>query len=170
MRGLGGDDAYIVDNADDLVIEAANGGTDKVVTSCSYTLGNGVETLRTTVSGTAAIDLTGNQLTNLIIGNRGANELEGGRGNDVLIGGGGRDTFIFSRGDGADKIRDYQAGLDSFDLTGATGADRFEDLHLTQIHSKVRIDFDGNKGGDSLTLLNTTIAELRAHQSDFDFV
>ena len=63
MLGLGGNDTYYVDNAGDMVNEAAGGGTDQVLTSVSYTLAAGqeIEALSTTNSaGTGAINLTGN--------------------------------------------------------------------------------------------------------------
>ena len=50
MAGLGGNDTYFVDNADDVVDEAIDGGAlDRVFTNLSYTLGNGqeIETLST---------------------------------------------------------------------------------------------------------------------------
>jgi serralysin len=44
MTGLGGNDTYYVDNPNDVVNEAINGGAlDRVFTSFSYTLGNGQE-------------------------------------------------------------------------------------------------------------------------------
>ena len=47
----------------------------------------------TLVTGTAAIDLTGNDLAQEIIGNEGANMLFGLGGNDVLRGGAGNDRL-----------------------------------------------------------------------------
>ncbi|MGO8249343.1 protease, partial [Rhizobium johnstonii] len=53
LIGGAGDDNYIVDNAGDLVTEAADEGTDTVRTAmASYTLGSDVENL--TYTGTAA--------------------------------------------------------------------------------------------------------------------
>ncbi len=66
MAGLGGNDTY-VDNAGDIVTEAAAGGTDTMYTSVSYALlgGQEIENLRTTnAAGVGAINLTGNNLAN----------------------------------------------------------------------------------------------------------
>ena len=80
MTGLGGNDIYIVDNANDTIVEASNGGLDTVFTSVGMTLGNDVERLG--VNGfytTFAIDLTGNALDNEMWGNDGVNVLDGRR-------------------------------------------------------------------------------------------
>ena len=61
----------------------AGSGTDRVFASVSYALGgySFVETLSTTDSGgTAAINLTGNELANTILGNAGNTVLDGGAG------------------------------------------------------------------------------------------
>ncbi|MBV9528857.1 calcium-binding protein, partial [Sphingomonas sp.] len=83
MRGQGGDDTYIVDDTGDRVLETSSGGTDTVQSSVSYTLGNYVENL--TLTGSAAIDGTGNSLANVLTGNSAANVLTGGNGNDTYI-------------------------------------------------------------------------------------
>ena len=64
MIGGIGDDTYVVDNAGDVVTENAGEGTDKRVLSwISYTLGANVENL--SLSGTASINGTGNELRQL---------------------------------------------------------------------------------------------------------
>ena len=105
MYGWAGNDTYIVDNAGDSVVENLNEGNDTVQSSISYTLGNNLENL--TLLGTAAINGTGNNLDNTLIGNSGNNILDGGTGNDSLQGGAGNDTYLFGRGYGQDTIIDY---------------------------------------------------------------
>jgi Ca2+-binding RTX toxin-like protein len=94
MAGGAGNDTYIVDNAGDMVMEGAGGGADSVQSSVSFTLGAEVEAL--TLTGTAAINGTGNAGSNMITGNGGNNILTGGLGVDILNGGAGADTFDFN--------------------------------------------------------------------------
>ncbi|WP_268904656.1 lectin-like protein, partial [Dolichospermum planctonicum] len=87
-----GNDIYIVDNPNDTIIESAIAGTDTIQSSVTLTLAANVENL--TLTGTAAINGTGNALNNVITGNDANNTLDGGLGNDALIGGLGNDTYI----------------------------------------------------------------------------
>jgi Ca2+-binding RTX toxin-like protein len=106
---MGGDsgDYYVVDNADDVVIEQANEGRDVVYATVSHTLGNNVEYLQ--LMGSDAIDGTGNSQDNTLRGNSAANVLDGGFGNDLLDGDAGADTLL--GGDGSD----YLLGADDND-------------------------------------------------------
>lgn len=92
LVGGEGNDLYTVDNAGDVVIEAAGEGIDTVQASISHALADEVETL--TLTGGAAIDGSGNGLANVLTGNGGANRLDGGVGADTMIGGNGDDTYI----------------------------------------------------------------------------
>jgi len=91
MTGGSGDDSFVVDATTDVVTEALNGGTDTVESSITLTLAGNVENLFLT--GTAAINGTGNSLNNLLTGNTAANTLNGGAGADTLVGGAGNDTY-----------------------------------------------------------------------------
>ncbi len=108
MAGGVGNDRYVVDNVGDTVIEDADAGTDTVELSIGYTLGENVEAL--VLTGNDAIDGTGNDDDNTLIGNAGANVLSGGLGDDTLEGGLGHDTL-----DGGD-------GRDAVSFAGATAA------------------------------------------------
>lgn len=119
MVGGNGNDTYIVNAVGDQAIEArASGGTDRVLSSVDFTLGNYVEKL--VLTGTAAVDGTGNSLANLLTGNAAANRLDGGGGADTLVGGKGDDQL--KGGSGADKFQ-FDAPLDA-----ATNIDRLLDF------------------------------------------
>jgi subtilisin family serine protease len=138
MEGGLGSDTYYVDSAGDVVVEttagSTGGGSDKVISSASFTLGANVE--RLTLSGSAVIDGTGNTLDNILYGNGAANRLTGlsgsdlisgnsgndtlvgGTGGDTLTGGAGADRFVFAKGEAAgDVISDFALG-DVLQLTG----------------------------------------------------
>lgn len=109
LQGGTGNDTYYVDNSGDVVVEAAGEGSDIVVSTISFTLGDNVEKL--TLTGSAPVNATGNALGNTITGGTAANVLNGAEGADTITG-----------GDGADTI-DGGAGVDR--LTGGAGVDRF---------------------------------------------
>ena len=118
MIGGKGNDSYVVDNIGDLVVENPDEGTDGVSTLlASYTLTANVEKL-TLLAG--ALDGTGNEGDNSIIGNAAANYLQGLGGNDKLSGGAESDTL--EGGAGNDKL-DGGTGIDA--LSGGTGDDGY---------------------------------------------
>jgi len=92
MAGGAGNDTYVVDNVSDVVTEAASKGTDTVQSSVTYTLSANVENL--TLTGSGAINGTGNTLGNTITGNAKDNTLNGGTGADTMIGGLGNDIYV----------------------------------------------------------------------------
>ena len=91
MAGGDGDDGYVVDDAADTITELADGGTDTVLASISTVLGEGLE--RLTLTGTSALNGTGNAADNLLQGNEADNLLDGGTGADTLAGGAGNDSY-----------------------------------------------------------------------------
>ena len=119
MFGGAGNDKYRVQNSGDKVYEVAGEGSDTVYASVSYALraGAAVEGLRTAnEAATTAINLTGNEFAQTIVGNAGANILNGGAADDTLIGRGGEDMFVFSNLGGTDRILDFVSGVDTIDL------------------------------------------------------
>lgn len=183
LAGGAGNDTYVI-GLGDTVVEVANGGTDTVQTGVTHTLGANVENL--TLTGSSAVNGTGNGLYNTLIGNNANNVLNGGSGNDtliggqgkdVLIGGVGNDTFRFSRGEGQDLVRDgggtadkllYDSGIDPLDLIISRQAN---DLRLA-IHGStdtVTIEnwYAGTanrtetiQAGNGQTLLSTQVDQL----------
>ena len=189
LTGLGGDDWYYVDNALDSVTEAAGGGTDRVLASVSYTLGAGAHVERLTTNnnaGTAAINLTGNELANAIYGNAGANVLDGKGGNDVLTGLGGADSFAFTTvlGGNVDVINDFDAddtivldnavfaGLADGALaagafvTGTAAADAGDRIIYDSVSGSLLFDADG-AGGEAAVRFAYLGTGLAITASDF---
>ncbi len=94
LEGGDGSDTYIVGAADTVKETSglAAGGIDVVFSNVDFTLGANVEKL--TLTGTDAIDGTGNDLANTITGNIGSNLLDGQGGKDTMVGGAGNDTYF----------------------------------------------------------------------------
>jgi Ca2+-binding RTX toxin-like protein len=82
LEGRGGDDLYFVNNADDAVIEEANGGHDTVVASVNYTLpdNHNIELLSMLGSGLIG---TGSAGADTLHSNSGPNTLVGLDGDDL---------------------------------------------------------------------------------------
>ena len=103
MLGGTGNDTYVVDNAGDVVDETDGDGTDTVQSLLSFSLADGVHAIGSlenlTLTGTGAINATGNELNNVLIGNSAANVLMGAGGNDTLNGGAGADKMYGGTGD-----------------------------------------------------------------------
>ena len=149
LTGGAGSDTYVV-GAGDTVVEAANEGTDLVQSSVSWTLGANLE--RLTLTGSSALDGTGNSLSNVLTGNSGANVLTGGSGNDTLAGGLGNDTYRIARGEGQDTIAENDGTVGNSDslLYGATINPL--DLVLSRQVNDLRIAIHGST--DQVTVQN----------------
>lgn len=102
LTGGLGNDTYIINTANDNIVELAGGGTaDRAKASLSFTLvaGDNIEFLETTnAAGVTAINLVGNEIAQTITGNAGANVLNGGVDAlaDTMIGGLGNDVYVIN--------------------------------------------------------------------------
>jgi Ca2+-binding RTX toxin-like protein len=119
IGGLG-NDTY-VDPTGDTIREFAGQGTDTVETGTTFVLAGISHVENITLTGIAAINATGNNLGNVILGNGGANRLRGAGGSDTLDGGAGADVFVFgsvsdSSGLGRDVIVNMNLSTEKLDL------------------------------------------------------
>jgi Ca2+-binding RTX toxin-like protein len=113
LSGGAGDDIYVIDNVGDKISELGGSGIDTVRASISYVLGAGLENL--ILTGTAAINATGNDAANYIQGNAGRNVLAGGAGDDTIVTVG--DIARIKPDAGFDRI-DGGSGIDTLVLGG----------------------------------------------------
>ncbi|QSJ19913.1 hypothetical protein JYQ62_15100 [Nostoc sp. UHCC 0702] len=151
LKGGSGNDTYIVDSTGDIVSEdngsgGDSGGIDTVKSSVDWTLGDYLENL--TLTGTAAINGSGNALNNSITGNASSNTVYGGDGDDSIRGFAGDDTIYGEAGndklyggDGDDYLQD---SLGNNSLYGGAGND-----YLTASSSGNNV-LDGGNGSDYL--------------------
>ncbi|UFW78748.1 M10 family metallopeptidase [Rhizobium sp. SU303] len=158
MSGGTGNDVYIVDNANDAVIENVDEGTDTVRTTGSYTLSTNVENL--VYIGTFGFSGTGNTGANVITGGTGIDWLDGKAGADTLIGGAGNDTYIVDDlGDVVVEAADSGADTIRTDLAAYSLADNanVEDLYFagsgnsTGVGNSLDNIITGGTGDDTLS-------------------
>jgi Ca2+-binding RTX toxin-like protein len=162
----------VVDNTGDSVIESAGEGTDLVQSRVTYTLAAEVENL--TLTGTSAINATGNALNNFVTGNSANNTLtgnagddwlDGGSGSDTMRGGTGNDTYVVAQtgdvvtenaNEGTDTVRasityTLGANVENLMLTGTStlnGTGNTLDNVLTG--NSANNSLTGNAGADAL--------------------
>jgi len=99
LIGGTGDDIYVVDNTGDVVTEISSEGTDLVQSSITFSLATIANVENITLTGTKAINATGNSLDNTLTGNKGANVLNDDAGNDSIAGMTGNDSINGGSGD-----------------------------------------------------------------------
>ncbi len=160
MAGGSGNDIYIVDSAGDQVAEnlsnyynsansweyqpaygwfSRDGGIDTVQSSITYTLGANVENL--TLTGTAAINGTGNELSNMLTGNSAAN---------ILTGGAGDDTYVFGRGSGQDTVNSYDTTTGKIDAVQFDDGVSSSDVLVSRLGNDLLLSINGTT--DTLTI------------------
>jgi Ca2+-binding RTX toxin-like protein len=98
--GAGSDWADYSDAAEDVGVSVtlAAAGSDTVVADDGFGTSDTLRNIE---------NLRGSDGTDTLTGNEQANKLEGGKGTDILTGGAGGDAFVFSTGDGSDRVKDY---------------------------------------------------------------
>jgi Ca2+-binding RTX toxin-like protein len=187
MTGGLGNDTYVLENAGDVVTENLNEGTDTVQASISYTLGPNLENL--TLTGTAAINGTGNGLDNVITGNAAANVLDGGAGADTLIGGAGADTYVLDNpGDTVSELSTVAgvidtvlasvsftlgANLENLTLTGSGNIDGTGNGLANVLSGNAGINVLAGGAGNDTYIVNTagdTVVETSAVATEIDLV
>jgi 2',3'-cyclic-nucleotide 2'-phosphodiesterase/3'-nucleotidase/5'-nucleotidase len=127
IDGLAGDDRLFGEAGNDILLG-----------------GKGDDVLR---GGEGNDQLFGGPGRDRLFGGAGNDLLDGGAGNDILRGGSGRDTFVIRRGEGRDKVVDFETGVDRIGLSGRLS---FGDLDLLQRNRNTLI----RAGGDALMVLN----------------
>ena len=157
LAGGKGNDYYWVDNLKDVVVENAGEGTlDWVNTSVSVAkLWDNVEVL--IMTGNGALNATGNDLDNSIVGTIGKNVIDGGIGKDFMAGDKGDDTYIVDNFD--DQIQENQKGGTDLVKSSVTYTltDNIENLTLTGTSNisatgnELNNILTGNDGNNTLT-------------------
>ncbi|EGF93282.1 hemolysin-type calcium-binding repeat 2 copies family protein [Asticcacaulis biprosthecium C19] len=156
LIGGSGNDSYLVDSTGDVITEAAGGGADAVWSSVTYTLSVDVESL--TLTGTAAINGTGNAVGNVLTGNTGNNVLSGGLGNDTYYVQNTGDAVVELGGEGTDVIFSavtYSLSgryAETINLTGSNNINATgNSLTNTLVGNDGSNTINGKGGKDSLT-------------------
>jgi Ca2+-binding RTX toxin-like protein len=129
--------------------------SDTLTASVTTTLPTNVENL--TLTGTTAINGTGNAGNNILQGNSGNNILSGLNGNDTLWGGVGNDTL--TGGDGNDTL---WGGVGNDTLTGGVGNDKYLFQSSGVFSSALGTDYitQFEAGQDQIVLSKTTFAAI----------
>lgn len=100
-------------------------------------------------------------------GGRGDDTLVGGAGNDLLRGGAGDDTFLFARGDGHDRIRDFTPGEDLLRFTGISP--REVTYRDTDAGVEIRYGGLGGTAPNAGTVLLENVHAADLHPTDWLF-
>ena len=162
LAGGGGNDFYRVEEAGDVVLENAGGGFDSVYAVASHALraGSEVELLSAiNPASSGAMDLTGNEFANTIIGTNGANTLNGLGGSDVLQAHGGADSFAFTTALGTGNI-DAILGFSSTDDTILLDDAVFAGLALGALSAGAFVTGTGAQDADDRIIYNSSTGAL----------
>jgi Ca2+-binding RTX toxin-like protein len=165
LVGGAGNDIYVVSDLNSLVVEAAGGGIDTVLSSVTFSLLDAAQVENLVLTGRAAANGTGNALANRITGNIAANELDGGAGADSMAGGLGDDTYHVDNagdrvteldGQGVDLVLsgvDFILGryIENLTLLGTAARGTGNELANEITGNAVANLLDGATGADTMT-------------------
>ena len=170
LIGGDGDDTYIVDSTTATIVELADGGTDAVRSSITFSLTALTHVENLTLVGSANINGTGNALDNLITGNAGSNVLDGGDGIDTLVGGDGADKLVGGAGDdtfdggfgvdtavfsGTRSASTIAKATSGYTVSGADGTDALKNIERLEFSdAKLALDLDaGQSAGNTVRII-----------------
>ena len=98
----------------------------------------------------------GDQGNDTLSAGNGNDTVVGGAGNDYMLGGNGADKFVFYENDGADRIADYEIGVDRLFIDGTIAGTDINALvsnYADVVDGNIVFDFgDGN----TISLLGVT--------------
>ena len=175
LDGGDGDDTYIINNVEDTIKDSS--GVDAVESSETITIVSYKTVENLTLTGSKAINGTGNDNDNTIEGNDSDNKLDGGRGNDTLFGGDGNDTLVgaagnnvLDGGNGEDDVASYNGVQSDFQVKNTDGVwsviniqnnatDQLKDVEFVQFND-AQIQLATFNGIDTGTLPNISVKDV----------
>jgi Ca2+-binding RTX toxin-like protein len=166
LSGGAGDDTFVVDNVGDTITDAGGSG-DSLIINRSVNLAAPIIAAdkqfvgvieNVALTGTAALNITGDAGFNTLAGNGGANVMDGNGGADTLIGGSGNDTYIY-RAEGEDIVELDKGGIDTvrvvsggtFDLGSFASGAFVENIAVFSVTGMPAVSFIGNALDNVLT-------------------
>lgn len=180
MKGLSGNDIYVIDNAGDLADETDASGSDTIISFVSldmtdtdmvkgeFEFGKLAGSATINAYGNAAgNDLSGNVANNILDGGDGNDTLQGRGGEDRLFGGSGNDTLNggvggdqMAGGDGNDTYY-VQSSTDIVDEAAGSGLDRVQSsITLSLAGSQIKGDVE------NLTLIGSSAISATGNNLD----
>jgi Ca2+-binding RTX toxin-like protein len=154
FKGLGGNDKLVGGFAADVI----DGGAGNDVLT-------GLDGNDRLIGDSGADFFDGGEGIDRIFGNAGDDIINGGAGADTMSGQSGKDRYNYFKNDEADKITDFDIGMDTIAVSDSTGFTDFSSLSAVISGSTdTIIQFTAT---DSLTLLGIDSADLSA--TDFAF-